>query len=380
MGDIQLLPLRRIDHRLPGIDDRRLLIASVHSQSPALAATAEPVARRLIDVAATAAPAAPTLAEAGRAAEVLLAGGAEEVLLFGSVADGTATLSSDIDLVAIYADLDYSQRASRRQALEAAAAAAAAPWPVQVHVTDRPEWRARIANVPTSLERRIHGGAVAVATATERGPVNWNKEMVLPMSDAHEALRQFDHWVLPRLSELEAATHRGTQEVDAALAPEVAERARLERMVRICTTAAITAETAIKALSVLHGTPTPSEKELRRAGHNIAACLDLLPDEARPGPAAVLEGLGVDLATLSQWRLRGTYTADVAADGAIADGLAEAYTTMATTLCALLANELQDALGANPDLAAAEERRAHLGGVIAGRDVRCGIEDRGLHV
>ena len=179
-----------------------------------------------------AAPAAPTLAAAGRGAAALLNGGAEEVLLFGSVADGTATPASDIDLVAIYADLDYSQRASRRQALEAAAA----PWPVQVHVTDRPEWRARIDNVPTSLERRINADAVLVAAATERGPVNWNKEMVLPMSDANEALRQFDHWVLPRLSELEAATHRGTQEVDAALAPEVAERARPERMVRICTT------------------------------------------------------------------------------------------------------------------------------------------------
>ena len=324
----------------------------------------------------TAAPAAPTLAEAGRAAAALIAGGVEEVLLFGSVASGAATPASDIDLVAIYADLDYSQRASRRQALEAAAAAAAAPWPVQVHVTDRPEWRARIDNVPTSLERRIHAGAVAVAAATERAPVNWNKEMVLPMSDAHEALRQFDHWVLPRLSELEAATHRGTQEVDPALAPPVAERARLERMVRICTTAAITAETTLKALAVLHGRPTPSEKELRRAGHNIAACLDLLPDEARPAPAAVLEGLGIDVATLSQWRLRGTYTADVAADGAIADRLAESYTAMATRLTALLANELQEALGANTDLAAAEARRAHLGRVIAGRDVRRGTEDR----
>ena len=221
-------------------------------------------------MATTVAPAAPTLAEADRAAAALIAGGVEEVLLFGSVASGAATPASDIDLVAIYADLDYSQRASRRQALEAAAAAAAAPWPVQVHVTDRPEWRARIDNVPTSLERRIHASAVAVAAATERAPVNWNKEMVLPMSDAHEALRQFDHWVLPRLSELEAATHRGTQEVDPALAPPVAERARLERMVRICTTAAITAETTLKALAVLHGRPTPSEKELRRAGHLAA--------------------------------------------------------------------------------------------------------------
>ena len=320
---------------------------------------------------AATAPVAPTLAEASRAASALLEGGAEEVLLFGSVADGTATLSSDIDLVAIYADLHYSQRASCRQALEAAAAAAA-PWPVQVHVTDRPEWRARIDNVPTSLERRIHTGAVMVAAAAERGAVNWNKEMVLPMSDAHEALRQFDHWVLPRLSELEAATHRGTQEVAPSLAAEVAERARLERMVRVCTTAAITAETAIKALAVLHGTPTPSEKELRRAGHNIAACLDLLPDEARRAPAAVLDSLGINLATLSQWRLRGTYTAD----GAIADSLAETYTTMATTLTALLADKLQETLGADPELATAEARRAHLSGVIAGRDVRRGTENR----
>ena len=41
------------------------------------------------------------------AAEALISGGAEEVLLFGSVARGDADESSDIDLVAVFADIDY---------------------------------------------------------------------------------------------------------------------------------------------------------------------------------------------------------------------------------------------------------------------------------
>ena len=82
--------------------------------------------------------AAPTRADAAAAAAVLIDRGVAEVLLVGSVARGAASADSDIDLVAIFADLDYSERAERRRELEAAARAAV-PWPVQVHVTDRPE-------------------------------------------------------------------------------------------------------------------------------------------------------------------------------------------------------------------------------------------------
>lgn len=316
--------------------------------------------------------AVPTLADAGAAAAAIIAAGAEEVLLFGSVAAGTATPHSDIDLVAVFADIDYRHRPARQRDLQAAAEVAAAPWPVHVHVTDRPEWRARIEKVVTSFERRIAGEVIVLATATERGHVRWDKEMVLPMSDPQEAVRQFDHWVLPRLSELAAATLAGLEERDQHLPTAVRERARLERMVRVCTAAALATETTIKALAVLYGNPTPSDRELRRAGHDVAACLELVPEPARSGAATALTRYSIDVATLSQWRLRGTYTADISADGDVADGLAGAYTAAATALVRFLAGRLQDKLDAGPELATAVARCELLSRDIAGRDVRLG--------
>ena len=90
----------------------------------------------------------PTTADARRAAKELAAAGASRVLLFGSVARGEADEHSDIDLVAVFDDMDYSQRFSLRSRL-ATAAEDAAGRSVEVIVTDRPEWQRR-------HERRCH--------------------------------------------------------------------------------------------------------------------------------------------------------------------------------------------------------------------------------
>ena len=58
----------------------------------------------------TGSEAVPTPDDARRATEVLLQAGAETVLLYGSVARGDATEHSDIDLIAIYDNIDYDQR------------------------------------------------------------------------------------------------------------------------------------------------------------------------------------------------------------------------------------------------------------------------------
>ena len=132
------------------------------------------------------------MADAALAAEAVVAGGAEEVLLFGSVARGDAGEGSDIDLVALFADIDYAQRRILKRRLEEAAGEAVGRWPVQVVVTDRPEWRARVENVSASFERRISADAVPVADSTARGVVNWDKEMVRPMSNPAEALQYLE--------------------------------------------------------------------------------------------------------------------------------------------------------------------------------------------
>ena len=56
----------------------------------------------------------PTIEDARRAAEALAAAGVGRVVLFGSVARGAATERSDIDLVAIYDDIDYNKRTVSR--------------------------------------------------------------------------------------------------------------------------------------------------------------------------------------------------------------------------------------------------------------------------
>ena len=317
---------------------------------------------------------APTREDAAAVAGVLVSAGAEEVLLFGSVARGTADEYSDIDLVAIFADLDYAQRHRRKRELEEVAAAAV-PRRVQVHVTDRPEWRARVANVAASFECRIAADAVVVGRSERSAPVDWAKEMVLPMSDPQEALRQFEDWVLPQLEAVDVAATATRRERDPDVPASWREIGRLNRVVRLCAAAALTAETTLKTLAVLYGVPTPGIKQLKRAGHVIAAALDLVPPAPRAEAEAVFKRHGIDLVALSRWREHGTYPDDAPATRAEADTLAAPYAAMATDLTRLAAAHLRlhaDLLG-DPALTQADAHCNLLCDGIAERDVRLGV-------
>ena len=67
--------------------------------------------------AARRADSAPSESDAGRVADAFAAAGVCEVWLFGSVARGESTESSDIDLVVVCADLNYAQRWDRKREL-----------------------------------------------------------------------------------------------------------------------------------------------------------------------------------------------------------------------------------------------------------------------
>lgn len=110
---------------------------------------------------------APTMDDARRAAEELIAAGAGRVLLFGSLARGEQRGASDIDLVAVYDDLDYAERARRRCALERRARSASG-FDVDVIVTDLPEWTVRSERVPASVEARIAAEAICLADGSLR--------------------------------------------------------------------------------------------------------------------------------------------------------------------------------------------------------------------
>ena len=139
----------------------------------------------------TAADDAPSMRDAHLAAEAVAHLDAGIVLLYGSVATGTATADSDIDICLIFDDLgDYSQRRSLKHTAQAAVTDATGRR-ANVHVCDRPEWRA-LCDCASSFERHI--GAYAV-TLWERPPrqVDWDKQLPGPVTSAALAERMLDN-------------------------------------------------------------------------------------------------------------------------------------------------------------------------------------------
>ena len=128
----------------------------------------------------------PNRSDAERAAAALMSAGVSRVVLFGSVARGEATGRSDIDLVAVYDDMDYGKRFALERELSALAGDEAGRR-VDVFATDRPEWKMRSERLSTSLESWIARDGVVLADRGA-GEVDWGKEMVTPTSDFEEAV------------------------------------------------------------------------------------------------------------------------------------------------------------------------------------------------
>ena len=215
--------------------------------------------------------AAPTIEDARRAAEALTNAGVGRVVLFGSVACGAATGRSDIDLVAIYDDIDYSKR--REIAAPAQSVAKdAAGFPVDVLVTDRPEWKMRTTQVLTSLEARAARVGTVLVDRPE-GIVDWNKEMVMPADDYREALYRLDH-VNAALEDVLERLEPGTMHARYTELGwvERADRSELGRMLSLGGSCQTAAESALKAL--IHLTAEP---ERQPWGHKIELLCEQLP-------------------------------------------------------------------------------------------------------
>ena len=249
--------------------------------------------------------AAPTMVDARRAAEELIAAGAGRVLLFGSLARGEQRGASDIDLVAVYDDLDYAERARRRCALERRARSATG-FDVDVMVTDLPEWTVRTEQVPASVEARIAAESICLADSDRHGSIDWSKEVGLPdtptaelearYTDMSNALHRLTRWLPPTLEEQDAV-----RDADA-------ETLRADEAVRFaaaCAEVHMAVECAAKLIHVVHADTAPPHT------HVISG---LLAHERVPAPVVdefeCLAGTGVDLADLHLWRQGGAYTAD----------------------------------------------------------------------
>ncbi len=321
--------------------------------------------------------AAPSVADARCAAAPLLAAGAEEVWLFGSVARGEATVRSDIDMLALFADIDYSERLTLRRQLETAAAeAVGGRWPVQVFVTDRPEWKARCEQVRSSFEHRISClEMILVADSAIRGRVEWTKPMERPMSDLAEAWSRFDDEILEELSALEKFTVAGHREWDPYDRVGDPDGERRGRLVRTCTHAAMVVEKVIKNLALWHSDPPPDSRELRAAGHDIAAGLMLLPTSVRFEVEDWLNAAGVNQQVMSSWRAAATYPDHKSLMRDIAEREAEGHVIAALETAAVLHSDLATASDAtNVTFRAISLKWREYSTFIGGQDIFTGRE------
>ena len=247
--------------------------------------------------------AAPSRGDAERAAQALARMDAAQVLLFGSVAEGTATLSSDIDLVAVFDDLgDYSRRDRLKYEAQKVAREASGR-PTDVFVTDRPEWRKRT-RMRTSFEAGVHRGAVALVDRPPNQEIDWDKDTPMPTTDADEAhqdLCAVEDALLKAFNKL----HPSFDELDALLYGQ-ADRwdlSRFRRMIELCEDSHAAVETALKSYTrgVLGQYP-----ERGTQGHHIQHLIQCLPQTDRQRFHSAISPL--DPEDISPWRVVGTYT------------------------------------------------------------------------
>ena len=125
---------------------------------------------------------APTLDDARAAGRALTDAGAREVLAYGSVVAGGADPVSDIDLVAIFDDVDYKQRWRLKLHLLDIAHDACGRY-MDILVTDVPEWAAQD-KMASSFAAAIRDDLVAVAAGPrDDSAVRWGKPQALPDTD-----------------------------------------------------------------------------------------------------------------------------------------------------------------------------------------------------
>ncbi len=233
----------------------------------------------------------PTLADAYRVARVFAEDhNVGKVLLFGSVADGTATPNSDIDLVAIYDDLDYSERFAIQSELQSIAAAKSG-CPVDVLVTDRVEWKHRTEVVRNSFEAGVVEGAVPLVDCPV-GAIDWHKESNMPRNEQAE--------VTIRLADIRRALRELSRDQSAdtdELSSPFRESARLDRLVAVCFHGAMVCEHGLKALIAMQGNPPPHT-------HNALQLAARLPSHLSYRYSVVDGNL---LAQSGRWRQAGTY-------------------------------------------------------------------------
>ncbi len=195
----------------------------------------------------------PTLDHARQAAQALMGEGVGQVLLYGSVARGEPHPGSDVDLIALFDDLgNYSARLPLKWRLTQIAETAAGV-AIDVHVTDRPEWRVR-QRVSASFEAAISSDAICIAERDPIVAVEWRKEIGLPASNSEIALKRLAE-MGDAISQMGRNIPRHAFGLPADPDPESLfwERAEARRLRTIGRDACMTIETSLKTVIAVSG-------------------------------------------------------------------------------------------------------------------------------
>ena len=304
--------------------------------------------------------AGPGWADAERAAAALADAGVARVVLFGSVARGDATERSDIDLMAIYDDLDYAQRREKELELVAAAKAATG-YPVDVVVTDRPEWKVRVEGVRASLENRAARDGVVLVDRPP-GVVDWDKEMVMPVDDYQEALYRLslvDNSLLALRERLEPGS---VERLEQQMGNEVrAFDVYLVRLGWVCGHVHGVVEASVKGLIHLGGSPG-----VEAWGHDIAKLCGQMTEPHRSIMPPLLEPHGAG--AITAWHARARYRRE----GRDPDATPESVADLARIACRVASYTADQFSDHHPTVAAVQQLARSVEDYLDGYDLRTG--------
>ncbi len=249
----------------------------------------------------------PRLEDAQRAGDALVAAGAGQVWLFGSLSRGEEWDGSDIDLVAVFDDLDYTNRRRIKTRLVKAASTAAGR-PVDVLVTDRPEWRIQTRQVSASFAAAIADDLTLLADRPPTARVNWGKEQSMVTSNEQLAEQRIAD-IIGQLAKVLGGLDPTARELAA---DDHLEREWLMsgRLIGLCEAAHLVVESSLKAVGTLVGVQA---KVLHQ--HDVQRIVDALPPEERDPMLTLLETEPELVKTpgyITMWRTRGAYTTPTA--------------------------------------------------------------------
>lgn len=297
----------------------------------------------------------PTIEDARRAADALCETfDPGEVLLFGSVAQGTQERDSDLDLVLVFDDLgDYAERRAITERAKQTVTEVTG-FCCDVRVTDRPEWDIRTKRCRSTFEAHITSHAVTLFSRHPKTIIRWEKEIGLAASDAEQASLSLNN-TINALSQLLHALEPSYAERDALDFGDTYEANSLKRsrLLDVCEQSQLVMATSLKAL--LHALEGDHPGKVRDIGKLLGAVRTHLPQDRADRLAATLGSISPKEASV--WRETSTYPGDIGIAGNPDDAtevfsteLAKAATDMAGACIRLIEQQIGYSPASAPQL------------------------------